>query len=229
MRVHSITLVRHGRTAYNAVGRLQGQSDIPLDETGLWQVERTGESLRTLYVTNSGRRQIVVSSDLGRSMQTAHAFADALDLPVHADPRVRERDFGEWEGLRLRDIHERWPEDFASFMSFRGGEMNHGAEAKTSVGSRGVAALEDWSGRAGDDTDLFVFSHGAWISQTLQVLLGLAEIHPDFASLMSMRNAHWCRLRPLDLPDGPTRWRLAAFNHGPAIAEMSGWDDPQLP
>ena len=48
--VHAITLVRHGRTAYNAQHRLQGQIDIPLDEVGQWQVRQTADALRELYV-----------------------------------------------------------------------------------------------------------------------------------------------------------------------------------
>ncbi|MBT1165279.1 histidine phosphatase family protein [Bifidobacterium simiarum] len=234
--VRSITLIRHGRTAYNAEGRLQGQSDIPLDDTGLWQVEQAGIALRHLYVDGAGqgRRQVVVSSDLTRARQSAHAFADPLHLEVHADERVRERNFGEWEGMTLHDIRERWPEDYAEWVEFRGGEMAHGAEDKRAVGARGVEALEDWAGRYGSDVDLFVFSHGAWISQTLQTLIGLSEVHPDFAGLMSMRNAHWARLIPLDRADGDgtvgaIRWRLAAFNMGPAIAQSTGWEDPRLP
>ena len=233
-RVHSIILVRHGRTAYNAEGRLQGQSDIPLDDTGLWQVEQTGQALRTLYTGDRalGRHAMVVSSDLTRSMQTAHAFADALPTEVHADRRVRERDFGEWEGLRLDEINSRWPEDYTSWVTFQGGEMLHGAEAKSAVGDRGAQAVSEWATSAGDDTDLFVFSHGAWISQTLQTLLGLRQAHPDFASLLSLRNAHWVRLLPMNRPDElndmPVRWRLAEYNHGPAIAEQ-GWDEPRLP
>ncbi|NEG96042.1 histidine phosphatase family protein [Bifidobacterium sp. SMB2] len=229
--VRSITLIRHGRTAFNAVGRLQGQSDIPLDDVGLWQVGQSGLALRRLYVdpADDARRQVVVSSDLERSMQTAHAFADPLELEVHADVRVRERDFGEWEGLTLHDIHDRWPDDFFSWIGFRGGELRHGAESKLAVGERGVEVVRDWATRFGGDTDLFVFSHGAWISQTLQVLIGLNQARPDFSSLMSMRNAHWCRLRPMDRPDGSVQWRLAAFNHGPAAAETDGWDEPKLP
>lgn len=229
--VGSITLIRHGRTAFNAEGRLQGQSDIALDETGLWQVEQAAEALRRLYVegVGKGRRQVVVSSDLKRALQTAHAFADPLHVPVQTDERVRERNFGEWEGMTLKDIQERWPEDYADWAGFRGGEMSHGAEAKSDVGARGVAALTDWSGRYDDDTDLFVFSHGAWISQTLQTLIGLSEVHPDFAGLLSMRNAHWARLRPLDRAGCAVRWRLETFNTGPAIAQTSGWEDPRLP
>ena len=52
--VHAITLVRHGRTAYNAQHRLQGQIDIPLDEVGQWQVRQTADALRELYSEPAG-------------------------------------------------------------------------------------------------------------------------------------------------------------------------------
>lgn len=92
---------------------------------------------------------------------------------------------------------------------------------------RGVEALNDWASKAGSDTDLYVFSHGAWISQTLQTLLGLSEVHGDFADILSMRNAHWVRLAPLEL-QGALRWRLVDYNHGPAIADTEQWEHPQL-
>ena len=91
-------------------------------------------------------------------------------------------------------------------------------------GKRGVEALEDWSTRAGDDTDLFVFSHGAWIAQTLQTLLGISAIDPTFSTVVSLRNAHWVRLVPMDNPDGTVRWRLLDYNHGPAIADTDEWE-----
>ena len=91
--VRSITLVRHGRTAYNAQHRLQGQIDIPLDEVGMWQVRQTASALRELYVDRHPEAacQLVVCSDLKRAAATAHAFADPLGLDVHPDVRVRER------------------------------------------------------------------------------------------------------------------------------------------
>ncbi|MEI3493214.1 MAG: histidine phosphatase family protein [Bifidobacterium animalis] len=58
---------------------MQGSIDIPLDEVGLWQVNQSAQSLIKLYVLpDPSRHQLVVSSDLERSMQTAHAFADRL-------------------------------------------------------------------------------------------------------------------------------------------------------
>lgn len=224
--VRSIVLVRHGRTAYNAAHRLQGQVDIPLDEVGRRQVEITGRALRELYVDRrpevTGR--LVICSDLGRAAATAHAFADPLGLEVHPDERVRERSFGDWEGMSVEELAERYPEDFRLWAEHRGGEMRHHAESKQAVGERGCEAIEDWASRAGEDTDLFVFSHGAWISQTLQHLLGIDCADPTYASVMGMRNAHWARLLPMDLSDGGLRWRLVDYNHGPAEADTDQWE-----
>ncbi|NMM98226.1 histidine phosphatase family protein [Bifidobacterium olomucense] len=237
--VRSIFLIRHGRTSYNAAHKLQGQVDIPLDSVGEWQVRQTASALKKLYVDTRPQndRRIIVCSDLSRAHATAQAFADVLGgseagIEVHDDPRVRERSFGDWDGHAVSELSERYPEDFRSWMEHRGGELKYGAEPKEHVGSRGVEALMDWSTRAGDDTDLFVFSHGAWIAQTLQTLLGLSRIDSTFASVVSMRNAHWVRLVPMDVsetaPDGTarqsTRWRLMDYNHGPAIADTDEWE-----
>ena len=157
--VRSVFLIRHGRTSYNAAHKLQGQVDIPLDAVGEWQVKQTAAALKRLYVD---RRQeinhrFIVCSDLKRAHATAQAFADVLGgiEPVD-DRRVRERSFGDWDGHAVAELAERYPEDFRSWMESRGGELKYGAEPKEAVGKRGVEALEDWSTRAGDDTDLFV-------------------------------------------------------------------------
>ncbi len=230
--VRAIILVRHGRTSYNAAGRLQGQIDIPLDDVGLWQARCTGEALRNLYVRGRAFRAaeplhpLVVCSDLGRAESTAHAFADPLGVAVHPDRRARERSFGEWEGMPVDELRRRFPEDFRLWSEFRGGELRHGAEPKSAVGARGVEALTDWSSKGGDGDVLIVFSHGAWIAQTIQTLLGLGRLDPNMASLPSMRNAHWARLAPLELPGESLRWRLMDYNHGPALADTPRWEHP---
>lgn len=225
--VRSIFLVRHGRTSYNAAHKLQGQVDIPLDAVGEWQVRQTAEALKSLYVDRRPevRHRLIVCSDLRRAHATAQAFADVLvDVAPVDDPRVRERSFGEWDGHAVSELAERYPEDFRSWAEFRGGELKYGAEPKEAVGRRGVRALEDWSTRAGDDTDLFVFSHGAWIAQTLQTLLSISSVDPTFSTMVSLRNAHWVRLTPMDNPDGTVRWRLMDYNHGPTIADTDEWE-----
>lgn len=272
--VHSIFLIRHGQTSYNAQHRFQGQIDIPLNDVGRWQVRQTAAELTRLYVQSDGdntfdvqsgvngaingdgervevfsrsasaysdgwpvpqggsmpsaRHQIVVSSNLGRAQETAHTFADPLGLPVHVDERVAERNFGDWEGMSMNEVREQFPEDYVAWERFEGGELRHGAELKEQVGTRGVAAVTDWAARAGSDTDLFVFSHGAWINQTVQTLLRLTDTYPDFASLVSMRNAFWVKLSGLDMPDGSVRWRLEEYEHGPVAAYITDWSNPDL-
>lgn len=224
-----ITLVRHGRTRYNAEHRLQGQIDIPLDEVGQWQVAQTADELRRLYVDSAPEKsQLVVASTLGRAQQTAHAFADALGLDVHIDERVQERNFGELEGMPVSEMQQRWPEDFESWRNFGDGELNHGAEPKSAVGERGAQAVDEWAHSVRSDTDLFVFSHGAWINQTVQTLMGWSEFHKDFADLVSMRNGFWARLMLFDMPDGTERYRLMDYAHGPVAAYTMDWDKPQL-
>ena len=226
MQVRSITLVRHGRTAYNKAGRIQGWVDIPLDATGQWQVEQTGHALRDLYVTpEPAARQLVVASDLKRAQQSAHAFADPLGLDVHVAGRLRERHFGDWEGMSMDELRAAFPDDFDLWMRGLGGEMRHRADSHAHAGARGWDALRDWSHRAGSDTVLFVLSHGALIENTIQEMYGIGERFPDFVSITSMRNAHWARLVDARI-DEDDRWILVDYNHGPALADTPAWDDP---
>lgn len=215
----SITLVRHGRTAYNAASRIQGWVDIPLDATGRWQAVQTGDALAQLYGPFAdGPQPLVVSSDLGRAHETAQAFAAPLGLAVSCDERFRERHFGEWEGLSMQELRERYPEDYALWERHAGGELNHGAETRQACGRRGVDGLLDWASRT--DGDLFVFSHGALICNLVQVLLHVDD--PAMEALPSMRNAHWARLQPAASgEDG--RFTLIDYNHGPALADTPQW------
>lgn len=89
--------------------------------------------------------------------------------------------------------------------------MNHGAESHEHAGVRSMEAMNDWAHECDDDTDLFVFSHGALIENALQVLFGIERRYPDF-TLTSMCNAHWARLRRADI-DMDSRWIMEDHNH----------------
>ena len=88
--------VRHGETPWNAERRLQGHRDIPLNALGLAQAEAAARYLAKRHAQIPF--QAIVSSDLQRARQTADAIGNALSLPVQAEPGLRERHYGDFEG-----------------------------------------------------------------------------------------------------------------------------------
>jgi 2,3-bisphosphoglycerate-dependent phosphoglycerate mutase len=102
--VTRIVLIRHGQTAWNVQGRIQGHTDIELNALGRAQAARLAQALHDEGLN------AVVSSDLQRALSTAQALADPLGLAVHADSGLRERGFGAMEGLSFTQIDERHPE-----------------------------------------------------------------------------------------------------------------------
>lgn len=89
---------------WNAKRRYQGRSDIPLSEEGRAQAQALCVALR------GHRFDTIYASDLQRAIETARIIAKPHRLEVQIDRRIREFDFGEWEGLTWPEIVERWPE-----------------------------------------------------------------------------------------------------------------------
>jgi broad specificity phosphatase PhoE len=91
--VTELLLVRHGETDWNAEGRLQGHTDRPLNDYGRGQArsladDLEGEELEAIY-----------ASDLARARETAEIVGSRLGFVVVLDPGLREKDWGNWEGL----------------------------------------------------------------------------------------------------------------------------------
>jgi len=103
-QVTRVIAIRHGETAWNVDNRIQGQLDIPLNETGRWQAHRLA-----LAVAEEGI-DAVYSSDLLRAWQTAQSVARGTGRAIVADTGLRERGFGVFEGLTFAEIARRWPE-----------------------------------------------------------------------------------------------------------------------
>ncbi len=146
----SVLLVRHGQSEWNAVGRWQGQADPPLTDLGRRQAVAAAARLGTF--------DAIWASDLQRARDTATLLADQLNLDdVRIDPRLRERDAGEWSGLTRPEIHERYP----GFLD--DGRRPDGWEYNDQLRERTLAALVDIVGALGPGGKALVATHGGVI------------------------------------------------------------------
>jgi broad specificity phosphatase PhoE len=99
----TLWFARHGLTVWNIEKRYQGHSDAPLNPAGLAQAEALADRLA------SEKLHAIFSSDLQRAVQTASSIAVRHPLSVSTEPRLREANFGLFEGLRYKEIVDQYP------------------------------------------------------------------------------------------------------------------------
>lgn len=197
-------LWRHGQTIWNAEGRFQGQSDIPLDQTGQEQAERAARLLAAL------RPDMIVSSDLRRATETAEPLSRLTGLPVSLDKDLRERHGGEWEGLTDREIRERYPAEHAAW-SPPGGESGPLIAARVAGALERVAETLPGGGLA------VVVSHGAAIRLGMACFLGFPE--ELWGALGPLSNCSWSLIGA-----GRSGWRVLEHNAGTLPEPVLGDD-----
>jgi probable phosphoglycerate mutase len=187
-------LWRHGQTVWNFEDRFQGQTDIPLNETGVAQAERAARLLAAL------QPDAIFSSDLSRAASTAAPLARITGLAVTLEKDLRERHGGAWEGLSGPEIRERYPAEFLTWSPPEG-------ETATAVADRVCAALERIADSLPADSLAVIVSHGAAIRLGTSRFLGLPE---DLWNVLGpLSNCCWSVL-------GQRRgsWRLIEHNAG---------------
>ena len=92
-----IFITRHGQTDWNVLGKLQGQTDIELNDTGRQQAKETGELIKNENI------DLIISSPLKRAMETAEIINRNFNVSIIEDMRLMERRFGKFEGLDKKD------------------------------------------------------------------------------------------------------------------------------
>jgi probable phosphoglycerate mutase len=199
--VRRVLLLRHGRTAWNAQRRFQGQADPPLDDVGRTQAYEVATLVAAL------RPGLLVSSDSMRALQTAEIVAEVAALPVIPDPRLRERGLGHWEGLTREEVAARYPDEYADWAAGRD-VSRRGGETREEVAARAHAAFLELPAV---ETAVLV-THSATAMALTNTLLGIAQgVHP----LGPLANCHWSELYLEPTPDShPPSWRLRGHNLG---------------
>lgn len=199
MSPRRIVLVRHGRTAWNAAHRVQGQLDTELDEVGLEQARAVAPLVAALTPA------AVVSSDLARAAVTAQTIAKECGLEPSYDERLREFRLGAFQGRTHAELEA---QDADAFARFRRGAWDDipGAETSAEVAGRFVAALHDLAAALGPGQCGVAVSHGAATRTGLVAFLGWPpRVAHDLRAL-----GNCGRVLLEQRPSG--EWALAAYN-----------------
>jgi probable phosphoglycerate mutase len=159
-------MVRHGETAWNAEGRVQGQTDVPLSAVGKAQARAVRAALAGL------RFDALYASDLARVRQTAAPSAAALGLEPRLDARLRERHYGKFETLTYAEARERLPQDYARFRD-KDPDYDFGSgERLRDFHARAIACVGEIAARHAGGTVL-VFTHGGVLEMVYRHAHGL--------------------------------------------------------
>lgn len=191
-------MVRHGETAWNAEGRVQGQLDIPLNDFGRAQARATANALASQDFS------AIYCSDLSRVRQTADPTAKRLALPVEYDAALRERHYGMFETLTYVEVRERFPEQYARFRDKDPEFDFEGGEALRTFAERSLSAVRGLIERHPGE-QILVFTHGG--------VLEMVYRHARGVGLSSERN--------FEIPNAGINW----FEVTPKEWKVHAWAD----
>lgn len=190
-----LILIRHGETLWNQQGRMQGQQDSPLTELGVRQARQLGLRLREV------RFDALYSSDLGRAYRTALTISETTGHAVNVDIRLRERNFGVFEGLTNADIKVRYPDDHVRFASRDPHYVMPGGESALAFKERCVRCLAEIAENH-RGANAVVVTHGLVLDALYRAALGMPIEQPRGFPLLN------CSLNTFRYDEG--RWHAVA-------------------
>lgn len=164
-----LLLIRHGETDWNNQWRIQGHTDTPLNARGIEQAEKLAARLAA-----EGNINAVYSSPFSRARVTAEKISAKFNIEPIFDDRLKEKALGEFEGLALAEIEQRYPEFYKAWQESKDHYPFPGEESSQALYQRVQAFLEDLKARHTNDAPIAVVSHGATISMFVATLAGIA-------------------------------------------------------
>ncbi len=203
-------MVRHGATILSDEDRFAGVTDVELSEEGREQARRLAERLSHARIT------AIYTSPLGRTVETARILAAPHDLEMQTRNGFREISHGHWEGMKRRDVEEKFPAEIAEWEKDPYTFAPPGGESGLAVTARALPALIDLV-RDHPGEKILVVSHKATIRLLLSSLLGF-----DPRRYRDNLDQKPAALNIVDFRD-PTRARLTLFN------DTSHYDKASIP
>jgi alpha-ribazole phosphatase/probable phosphoglycerate mutase len=180
--VTKIYLIRHGETDDADSGRYKGHLDVPLSENGIKQIKKLAE-----YLSQDTDLNVVYTSDLRRAIKSAEIIAGLFGLQTVITEKLKERNFGQWEGMSFIEIEKKYPDAFKAWADnpLKFSPMN--GESTSEVRERVMPAFNEITAKH-KGQNIAILSHGGVIRIILCELLGIPlenifRIEQDFAAL----------------------------------------------
>jgi probable phosphoglycerate mutase len=169
--VTRIVVIRHGETEWNVESRIQGQRDSALTAVGLEQARSLAQRLA------AEEFDVLISSDLGRALDTARCVSAACAHEVVPDARLRERNFGVGEGLTYDEVGRAYPDAFSRLRSIDPDYRIPGGESRRAFHDRVTGAFEsiarEHAGKA-----IVVVTHGGVLATLYRHVHGIGIAAP---------------------------------------------------
>lgn len=161
-----LVLLRHGATVASR-GSCIGHVDVPLSEDGACAIQSVADCWDITYLGTPTR---ILSSDLKRALASASPFASRFELPVEADARLREMNFGDWEGREWSEIYAADGERLRAWTDCWIAASPPNGERVRDLVARAAEVLEEIR-TTGRHTTILIVAHGGWIRAALTLLL----------------------------------------------------------
>lgn len=199
-----VFLVRHGETEWNKLGKFQGCQDIDLSQEGIVQAQYLSEKF-------SDNFDYIYTSPLKRALQTAEVIANNKEIKPTIINELREINFGEWEGLTLKEISSNFPDEFTNWRTDKneapmcGGDLslkNASTRAKTAI----TEIVDKHKGKK-----ILIVAHGGIIKAGL---LGLFELDMTMYHKINLGNTAICEI-DFDLELNPSIVKINDTSHLP--------------
>ena len=198
-------IVRHGETLWNREHRIQGHRNSELSTTGLTQAEAVARRLAREGASH------LVSSDLGRTVQTATPLAQVTGLTIHTDARLRERHYGVFEGLEPAEIRARYPADYARWQAREPDYAMPGGESLMQLRARISLCMEEIADQG--HAKVIVVTHGG----VLDALYRIATATP----VDTVRNWELANASVNDIVIENGAWRVVGWGDIAHLNETS--------
>ena len=160
-----IYLVRHGQTAWNKVGRWQGNQEVPLDEVGIEQTMKLASKLSQYRVGK------IYASPLKRVAMSADILREKIGGEIVYSQGLREVHLGEWEGYTSDEIIENYGELFHVWVENPAAQIGFGVENILDLQDRAYKEFEEIASH--EKEDIIIVSHGTWTRCLLCKLLNI--------------------------------------------------------